>query len=377
MIDFSLHNICDSTQTGSGSIIDRLVASNFDPRCCRPFIWNGRSYTSTLKGYDDKGQPVYQNIPVRNAATLRKEDWIMIDQAVVQAARPRLRFFNELRTSGLNVNLPNALGQSVWQYERQSRLAGASISMDGLRKSDANRPMYDLDQMPLPLIHQDFSFSARQIGISRRSNTPVDTTTAAEAAMAVAEEVERLALGVLPVYSFGGGKLHGLLNYPHRITKLFTNPWQTDRSRNPNWTPGILHKEILEARTALSECHKYGPFNLYVSPDFDEILDDDYNIGTSGVTSSITLRERLLRLNAIQNIHTCEFMPPGNLALLQMGIDTIQAVTGMEITTLQWPTEGGMELNFKVMCMLLPRLKSDYYGNCGILHGALAPAQAP
>jgi len=27
--------------------------------------------------------------------------------------------------------------------------------------------------------------------------------------------------------------------------------------------------------------------------------------------------------------------------------------------------------------MLLPRLRSDYYGSCGILHGALAPALAP
>jgi hypothetical protein len=376
MLDYAIYN-SDSVWSGSGDVVQRMLASNFDPRCCRPYIYNGRSYVSVQKGFDESGKPKLVNVPTMNAATLRKEDWIMIDQAVVTAARPRLRFFNELRTHGLNVNLPNALGKTVWQYERQSKLGGATVSMDGLRKADANRPMYDMDQMPLPLIHEDFSFSARQIAVSRNTNMPIDTTTAGEAAMAVAEEVERLALGVSPTYSFGGGRVYGLLNYPHRLTKIFSNPWRTDGSRDSNWTPGLLQREILEARRELTERQKYGPFNLYVSPDFDEILDDDYNMGTAGVASSMTLRERLMRIDAIKNIHTCEFLPYGNLALLQMSMDTIQAVTGMDITTVQWQTEGGFEVHFKVLCMLLPRLKSDYYGNCGILHGALAPAQAP
>jgi len=375
MLDCAIYN-SDGGWNGSGDVVSRLVSTNFDPRVCRPFIWNGRSYVSVQKGYKD-GKPVLHNVPTMNAATLRKEDWVMIDQAVVQASRPRLKFFNELRTQGLNVNLPNALGKTVWQYERQSRLTGATVSMDGLRKSDANRPMYDMDQMPLPLIHENFSFSARQIAVSRNTNMPIDATTAAEAAMVVAEEVERLALGVAPIYSFGGGKVYGLLNYPHRLTKIFTNPWNADRTRNPQWTPGLLQREVLEARRLLASRQKYGPFNVYVSPDFDEILDDDYNMGTAGVSSSITLRERLMRIGAVTNIHTCEFLPEGNLAMVQMSMDTIQAVTGMDITTIQWQTEGGMEVHFKVLCMLLPRLRSDYYGSCGILHGALAPALAP
>jgi hypothetical protein len=63
--------------------------------------------------------------------------------------------------------------------------------------------------------------------------------------------------------------------------------------------------------------------------------------------------------------------------MVQMSMDTIQAVTGMDITTVQWQTEGGFEVHFKVLCMLLPRLKCDYYGLSGILHGVLTPALAP
>ncbi|MDR3197959.1 MAG: bacteriocin family protein [Planctomycetaceae bacterium] len=360
---------------GSGNVTSLLLQNNFDPRCCRPFLMNGRSYLSKQVGFDVKtGKPIIQNVPTYNAATLRREDWIMIDRAVVTAARPRLRFFNELRSAGLNVDLPNALGKTVWQYERQSNITGATVSMDGIRKGDADRPMYDMEQMPLPVIHKDFSFSARQIAVARNSNSPIDASTAAAASQRVAEEVEKLALGVAESYTFGGGKVYGLLNYPSRLTRVFTNPWYSNGERNPNWTPGILHKEILASRRALSDKQHYGPFVVYVSSDFDEVLDDDYNIGTAGVSSSITLRERLGKVDAIKAIRTSEFLPKGSLIMLEMDQNTIQAITGLDVTTIQWQTEGGFEIHFKVLCMLLPRLKSDFYGNCGIMHGALAPA---
>ena len=357
-----------------GSVASLLLQNNFDPRCRRPFIMNGRSYYSKQIGWDTKtSKPIIQNVPTTNAATLRREDWIMIDQAVVTAARPRLRFFNELRSAGLNVNLPNALGKTVWQYERQSNITGATVSMDGIRKGDADRPMYDMEQMPLPVIHKDFSFSARQIAVARNSNSPIDASTAAAAAQRVAEEVEKLALGVAEIYTFGGGRVYGLLNYPNRLTKVFTNPWLSNGERDPNWSPGILHKEILASRRALADRQHYGPFVIYVSSDFDEVLDDDYNLTTAGVSSSITLRERLSKVDAITSIRTSEFLPKGSLVMLEMDQNTIQAITGLDVTTIQWQTEGGFEIHFKVLCMLLPRLKSDYYGNCGVMHGALAP----
>jgi hypothetical protein len=42
----------------------------------------------------------------------------------------------------------------------------------------------------------------------------------------------------------------------------------------------------------------------------------------------------------------------------------------MDITTVQWESHGGMQLNFKVMCLMLPQLRTDFYGNTGIVHGS-------
>jgi len=358
---------------GSGDVATRLLTYNFDPRCIRPFLHDD-GHTSLISqqiGWKD-GKPVLKNVQTTNAATLRKDDWVMIDETVVAAAMPRLRFFNDLRAAGLNVNLPNALGKTVWQYERQSNITGATVSMDGLRKGDADRPMYDMDQMPLPIIHKDFSFSARQIAVSRNSNMPIDVTTAGMASRMVAEKVERLALGVEPDFQFGGGNVYGVCNYPQRLTKVFTNWARVDGSRDPDWSPAILYRQILDARRNLHDIRHYGPFAIYHSPDFDQILDDDYNDHTAGQTSTITLRERLEKIKEIKSINCSEFLPYGTFVMIELDQNTIQAVTGMDITTVQWQTEGGFEIHFKVICILLPRLKSDFYGRAGILHARLS-----
>jgi hypothetical protein len=48
--------------------------------------------------------------------------------------------------------------------------------------------------------------------------------------------------------------------------------------------------------------------------------------------------------------------------------DVARAVDGMGITTVQWESQGGMRLNFKVMCIQVPQIRADFYGNCGLLH---------
>ena len=94
-------------------------------------------------------------------------------------------------------------------------------------------------------------------------------------------------------HKFGGGSVYGICNHPDAITTTFTNPWTTAGTRNPAWKPGVMQREILALRHQLYDIHRYGPFNIYHSPDFDVILDDDFNDTTSGLSSSMTLRERL------------------------------------------------------------------------------------
>lgn len=361
-----------ATNINYSDIASLIEKYNGDVGVFRPFrLSNGVSAITYRDGVNADGTPILKNQVIQNAATLRREDWLQIDTEVVRAATRRLRFFNDLRANGLSIDLPNALGKTSWTYERQSNISDADVSMDGLRRSDASRLQYDSESMPLPLIHCDLSFSAREIAISRSGNSPIDISAVAEASERVAEKVEKMALGVDNEFIAGGGAVYGVCNYPRRLSRIFTNPWNADGSRDTQWTPGILQREILEARRSLNDHRHYGPFVIYHSPDFDEILDDDYNLNFNGLSTALTLRERLLKIDQIQAIRTSEFLPFGTFVMVEMSRKTIQAVNGMDITTIQWQTEGGFENHFKVMCILLPRMKSDFNGNCGVLHARL------
>jgi hypothetical protein len=39
------------------------------------------------------------------------------------------------------------------------------------------------------------------------------------------------------------------------------------------------------------------------------------------------------------------------------------------MTTIQWEEKGGMLQQYRVMCVWVPQLRADYYGNVGIMHG--------
>lgn len=359
-----------------GDTATALLNSNFDPRIMRRYITNGgQTAIDQSFGFGADGKEIVRSVVLQNAsATLRRDEWLAIDRAVVEAARPRLRFIQDMRSAGLTYPLTNALGKSMLMYERQSNISGAQISMDGLRKGDADRPVYDSEIMPLPLIHKDFHFSTRQINTSRNGDTPLDTTTAAMAGQMVAEEAEKLALGILPSYSYGGGSVFGLLNYPKRISLPIANPWKADGSRSTAWTPAGFKQEIIQMKRRMLDNKKYGPYVIYHSTDWDDLLDDDYNSGTAGTTNSITTRERIMKIDGITGFRSSDFLPKQTMVMLQMDSTTIQLIDGMDITTIQWQSEGGFQVNFKVIAMILPRLKSDYYNTTGIVHAVAAPA---
>lgn len=341
----------------SGSIGQRLLASNMDPNVLRPYIAeDGRHYITQVRN----GAAVA--VPVGNAvATLRRDEWKIIDDAVILSARQRLRVVASLREQGLVYNIPNAMGKTVLETAVMSDITGATISMDPIRKSDSDRPEFDIGLLPLPIIHKDFSFTAREIAVSRNSNTPLDTTMAEMAARKVAEEAEELALGTTGTFSYGGGTIYGLTNYPGRHTATLTDPTSS------GWTPSVFITEVLAMKQASMDDRMFGPWALYLSPSWDQYLDGDYH--PEG--GDRTLRERLQAIQGIVRIETVDFLTGLQAILVQQTTETIRLVLGMDITTLQWETQGGMQQNFKVMAMMVPQIRGDINGRTGLIHGSV------
>lgn len=357
-----------------GNYARRLLDNELDIGAMRPYISKGgRTFiTRNYAGFDDKGKPVMktQRIPTFNDtnATLRTLDWIQLDEAVIRAAKPRLRAAADLRQNGLVYMLPNGIAKTVMQYQAQSDITGATMSMDGLRQSESDRPVFNLVNFPLPIIHKDFQFPLRQVLASRTGYSPLDTTTAELAGRRVAEQVEQLTLGApnssLMVgqnsYAWGGGTVYGYMNWPSRITYSITLPTAA------GWTPQNTVDDILNMKKASQTAFHFGPWMLYAGLYWDPYLDDDYK----ATYNETTLRQRIRSIDGILDVRTVDYIPDQSLILVQQTTDVVRMVIGMDITTVQWESHGGMQLNFKVMCVMVPQLRTDFNGNTGVVVGA-------
>src|SRR4051812_19837838 len=109
-----------------GAVASTLLNNGFDTMALRPWIGkDGKHYVARV----DNGKSIA--VPVANyGATLRKEEWKQIDDAVILAARERLRVVADIRGAGLTYTIPNGMGKTVLVTQSMTDITGATISMD-------------------------------------------------------------------------------------------------------------------------------------------------------------------------------------------------------------------------------------------------------
>jgi hypothetical protein len=289
---------------------------------------------------------------------------VAIDERLLKVAKRRLKAVGDLLRMGLRYNLPNGMSKSVLEYETSSDVSPATVSMDGLRKGRTDQNVFDIAGTPLPLISKDVEFPLRQVAISRAGNTPLPMNTFEDAGDRVAEMAEQMLCGTYGTFAYAGYTLYGYTNFPQRLTYTITAP---DSS---GWTPKDTLSDVLAMRQLAYNAKHYGPFKLYCSLAWDEYMDEDFsdNKGTN------TLRQRLADISNISGVETLDYLTEDEdefvLVLVQMVSTTVEEIMGMDIRTVQWDVEGGMLLKFKVMAIMIPRLRADQNGNCGIVHGS-------
>lgn len=366
--DFGIDTFNPVSGETSGSVAKMLLTNGMDVGCLRPYLDKKGRACITRNVFDPSSGTVKpKKVLVRNDnATLRFLDWIQLDEAIIKAAKPRLRAAADLRQAGLVYQLPNGIAKTVMQFQQQSDITPATISMDGLRQGERDRPVFSLLNFPLPLIHKDFSFPLRQVLESRTGYSPLDITTAELAGRRVAEQVEQLTLGVTSslltgndTYRFGGGTVYGYMNFPNRITYTITLPTAG------GWTPSTTINDVLMMIKICKQAFHFGPWMMYCGLNWDPYMDADYK----PTYNSDTLRRRLRMIDGIIDVRTLDYIPDYSLLLVQQTADVARMVIGLDFTTVQWETSGGWELNFKVICLMVPQLRTDINLNTGLVHG--------
>jgi hypothetical protein len=341
-----------------GDSADRLIAHGFDVGVLRPYMgMDGRNYFTL-----NSGTPEAKVFTTNAPATLTWDAWKIFDDTVIRAVRDRLRAFADIRGAGLEYNIPNGMAHTVLQYQTATDVGPATLSMDPIRRGEADVGIKDVGFLPLPCAHKDFDFSARQIAVSGQGRIPmpVDTGTAESAARKVAELIEQLTTGVAPSFSYGGGTIWGYVTFPQRATK-------TDMTVPTGANGGTTVTEILALRQLLINNKHYGPYMLYMNGQWAQFLDTDF----STTKGDKTLRERLMAIDGIMDVRVLDYLPTTkyDVLLVEMTAETVRAVIGMEIQTIQWESMGGLMKHFKVICINIPQLRPDTAGNSGVAHG--------
>lgn len=290
--------------------------------------------------------------------TLRKEEWIKMDEAILKAARRRLNGVADLKSRGLVYNLGNALATTVLEYETVSQLGRAKMTMDGEVQGERDRLTFGMGYLPIPIVFQDFSINARVLAASRTRGSNLDTTTGEEAAITVAEELETILFQGASSFTYGSGVLYGYTDHPNRNLGTFT-AW-TASGADPV-------KNIRDMKQQLLTKRFYGPFVVYISSAYETVLDDDYVIGYPK-----TIRQRIMEIGQIADIKVADFLPVSTLLMVQMTSNVVRMVGGMPLTNLEWKEGAGMRTYYKVMTIDVPQIRADKDGNCGVCHWTAA-----
>jgi hypothetical protein len=328
-----------------------------------PVLDTGRSFFSSsgrwagerLLAAIQAGQSITPGV-LRTADTLRKEEWVHYDQALVEEGKIRLRGIADLQAAGLTIPVPNAMGKTVFQWEKVSDMNPAEVSLSGMARTEDDRIEFDIANLPLPIIHKDFNLNLRTLAASRTTGETLDTTQARIAGRLVAEQLE--AMLFVGGKTFGGNTIYGYLNHPDINPVDFSDNYAWDHASKTGET---IFTDVLNAKKALEVDRFFGPYWLYVPSAYSAFIERDFK-----AASDKSVRTRLMEIDGIQSIKVCDQLTADNVVLVQATRDVVALVDGEPLQTIQWDIEGGFVVKFKAFQIAVPLIRSDAAGRCGV-----------
>jgi len=355
--------------SGQGPVAQEVLAAGgaLNVGTMKPFIGKDRrSYIQIFKGGDPKKPENYSVSLTNNAATLRRDEWKTLDETILKIAESRLGGVQDLVSRGLTYNLGNGMGTTVLEWHDVSDALTAVATMDGVTRGQNDRPVFQTNYLPLPIIHADYEINARVLASSRSLGNPLDTTMAERAARKVNLLLEQM-LFTDTSYAWGDtddrseNSIYSYINHPDRnlVTLSTYGQW------NDSGTTGAeIVASVLAMKQASIAAFHYGPWVVYYPTAYETSLDADYDATTPGTT----VRERVMKIDGISALKVVDTLTVHNVVLVQMTPDVVRLVRGMGMQNVEWQSEGKFLTNYKVMTIQVPQIRSDQNGSSGLVH---------
>lgn len=310
-----------------------------------------------------------QSPELRHLAPLPTDSQRVIDDAVVEVGLQRLTFVADIMAAGLTYTLTDPLSVTQLEWFASNKVGAAQRTMSPSARGENKLPNLLPYRLPVYLTTDTFELDIRTLKSSRRVGMPLDTALIKQCTRSVNEAIEDAALNGATTLDgqalqVAGYSAPGLLNAPNaNVHTLTAAAWSTSPVGVTvyNETQAMINKLIGDK--------KFGPYRMYVGTAVGAALDADYD--TVSASRGLTIRERLLKLENLQAIRTADLMPATKVVIVQMTSDVIDMVVGQRPTVIPWTSLDGFTFYNLVMAIMIPRVRSDYNGDSGVVVGTL------
>lgn len=316
----------------------------------------GRWATEQLVRALAEGRPFNAQC-LRTNDSLRKDEWIHLDDAIIEEGMVRLRGVADLMAAGLTVPVPDAMGTMLLQWENVTDMNPAEVSLSGVSRTEDDQQDFNIGNLPMPITHKDFNINLRHLAASRKRGESLDTSQARVAGRLVAEQIEYMLFN--GGKTFGGNTIYGLTTHPQRnLVSTTTGAWSASGK-----TGEQILADVLNMITALEGDRMFGPYRLYVPSNYNMKLESDFK-----ANSDKSIRQRLLEVDRLQGIATVDQLAAGHVTLFQATKDVVAIADGETLQSVQWDVEGGFIIKMKAFAIQVPLIRADAQGRCGVAH---------
>jgi len=320
---------------------------------------------------DDKGgivarnsqtaELVKHNMYATNAATLRHEDFMIIQAKITEVRRRKLNGITDLMDAGLS--FPADITTQIIGTENISEFSEADQEQNptGFNGDDL---VFGEIYVPNPITHKSFTVPWRQQGFSYKTSLGLS-----ESVRMVAERLEETLFNgndAIKV-NFNGALqvIYGYNNHPNRGTTTIS-----DWSLSTNYDKIV--NEVISAIGKMFADQGGVEMNsvvMYFPKNFKPAMDRDY----SSLKGDKTVAQRLLDIPELKAVKFAEKQPDSVVTFVEMLERTVQLGVASDIVSVPHtktnPMAGQPMTTYAAMVQII---KADSAGNTGIMQATVA-----
>lgn len=288
--------------------------------------------------------------------TVRHEDFLVIQDKIVEVRRRALNGIADLQMAGLTFTA--ALEEQLVGFETINEFQEAEQEMNP-NKYDNNDSVFGESFVPNPVTHSSFQVPWRQTGFDYKRSLGLT-----ESVRQVSERLENTLFngnaGIAVNFSGTSYPIYGYTTHPSRGTGTISD-----------WTLVANVEKIVDEivdQIGLMWTTQGGVGNdslcLYVSNDFWNVFQKDYKAGVRG-----TIMARVMEIAQIKEVKPAEKLAAKSAVLVELESRTIELAVASDIITVPHTKTNPMApQTLTTYAAMVHQIKADSKGNTGIRH---------